>query len=144
MGLLHCQQHASETSRHEWGRERTLAKLVSQPPLKIAVAGCSGLIGKRHCQHVAPSPSTQLVAIVDPSPGCAETATLHHAVLYSSVQESLSSPHQAEAAVVCTPSYTHVPVSQALLQAGIHILREKRIRTTVGSAKKLLEVAEQP
>jgi predicted dehydrogenase len=115
---------------------------VSQTPLKIAVVGGSGLIGKRHCQHVASNPSTKLIAIVDPSPGGPDIAKLHNCTLYPSIQELISSRHKPEAAIVCTPNHTHVPLSKVLAQAGIHILCEKPISTTVESATELLEVAK--
>jgi predicted dehydrogenase len=118
--------------------------MVSQPnPLKVAVVGGSGLIGKRHCQHVDSNPSTQLIAIVDPSPGGPEIAKLHSTMLYSSIQELISSPLKPDAAIVCTPNHTHVALSKELAQAGIHVLCEKPISTTIESAKDLLEVAEK-
>jgi predicted dehydrogenase len=115
---------------------------VSQTPLKIAVVGGSGLIGKRHCQHVASNPSTKLIAIVDPSPQGPDIAKLHNCTLYPSIQELISSRHKPEAAIVCTPNHTHVPLSKELAQAGIHILCEKPISPTVESATELLEVAK--
>lgn len=116
---------------------------VSQSSLTIAVVGGSGLIGKRHCQHVASNTSTKLIAIVEPSPDGPEVAKLHNCLLYSSIQELISSAQKPEAAIVCTPNHTHVPISKELVQAGIHVLCEKPISTTIESAKELLEVAER-
>jgi predicted dehydrogenase len=121
-----------------------LAVMSSSPsPLKIAVIGGSGLIGKRHCQHVASNASTQLIAVVDPSPSGLEIAKLHNTTLYSTTQELIYSPHKPEAAIVCTPNHTHVPLSKELAQAGIHILCEKPISTMVETAKQLIEVAKE-
>ena len=114
-----------------------------QRPLKVAVVGGSGLIGKRHCQHVASNPSTQLIGIVDPSPDGPEIAKFHNTSLYASIHELISSPDKPEAAIVCTPNHTHVPLSKELARAGIHILCEKPISTTVESAKELLEAAKK-
>jgi predicted dehydrogenase len=50
---------------------------VAPNPLRIAVVGGSGLIGERHCQHVASHPSTALVAVVDPSPTGPDIANLY-------------------------------------------------------------------
>jgi predicted dehydrogenase len=117
--------------------------MSSKTPLKVAVVGGSGLIGKRHCQHVASNPATRLIAIVDPFPGGPDIAKLHNTTLYSSIRELISSPHKPDAAIVCTPNQTHVPLSKELAQAGIHILCEKPISTTIESAKDLLEVAKK-
>lgn len=112
-------------------------------PLKIAVVGGSGLIGKRHCQHVTANSSTELIAIVDPSPAAIEVAKIHATALYSSLPALLESPHKPDAAIVCTPNHTHVPLSVQLLQAGVHVLCEKPISTDVESAKTLIREAEK-
>jgi predicted dehydrogenase len=116
---------------------------ASQQALRIAVIGGSGLIGKRHCQHVSSNPSTTLVAIVDPSPSARETATLHSTTLYPSLAALLASPDRPDAAIVCTPNHTHVPLSAQLAEAGIHILCEKPISTDVETGARLIAIARQ-
>lgn len=116
---------------------------TSQVPLKIAVVGGSGLIGKRHCQHVASNPATQLIAIVDPSPAAAEVAKTHSTALYPTISALLDSPHRPDAAIVCTPNHTHVPLSSQLAEAGVHLLCEKPISTTIASASSLIATAQQ-
>jgi predicted dehydrogenase len=111
-------------------------------PLKVAVIGGSGLIGKRHCQHVSANLSTQLIAIVDPSPSAPETAKLHNVPLYPTIQELISSPHKPDAAIICTPNHTHAPLSKSLAQSGIHILCEKPISSSIESAKEMLNLAK--
>jgi predicted dehydrogenase len=114
-----------------------------QKLLRIAVIGGSGLIGKRHCQHVSSNPSTILVAIVDPSPSALETANFHSTVLYPSIAALLVSPDRPDAAIVCTPNHTHVPLSSQLAEAGIHILCEKPISTDVETGASLIATAQK-
>lgn len=116
---------------------------VAQQALRIAVVGGSGLIGKRHCQHVSSNPSTTLVAIVDPSPSAREIATLHSTTLYPSTAALLASPDRPDAAVVCTPNPSHVPLSSQLAEAGIYILCEKPVSTDVESGAGLIATARQ-
>lgn len=111
--------------------------------LKIAVVGGSGYIGKRHCQHVVKNPSTQLIAIVDPSSAAEETAKLHDVALYSSIQDLLNSSHVPDAAIVCTPNHTHVAISSELARAGVHILCEKPISIDIDSGSSLIREARQ-
>ncbi len=75
--------------------------------IKIAVVGGSGLIGKRHCQHVAESPRADLCAIVDPSPAATGIAVSLKVPLYTSIDALLKSDDKPEAAIVCTPNHTH-------------------------------------
>lgn len=116
-----------------------------QEPVKIAVIGGSGLIGKRHCEHIVKNCSiTQLVAIVDPSEAAIEVATRYNVSLYPTVDELLNSIDKPEAGIVCTPNHTHVPICTQLAQGGIKaILCEKPVSTTIASASRLVEVAEQ-
>ncbi len=115
----------------------------TQPPLKIAVIGGSGLIGKRHCRHISSNPSTQLIAIVDPSPAAEDVARQHATFLYPSISDLLESPNRPDTAIVCTPNHTHVPLSSQLAEAGIHVLCEKPISTDIESAQSLIDVAKK-
>ena len=108
--------------------------------VKIAVVGGSGLIGKRHCQHVAGNPRADFCAIVDPSPAAAEIAASFNVFLYTSIDALLKSDHKPEAAIVCTPNHTHVPISVELAKAGVHLLCEKPISQDVASAERLIDV----
>lgn len=112
-------------------------------PLRIAVVGGSGVIGKRHCQHVSGSSWTELVAIVDPSPAANDVAKTHSTALYRSIPALLESPDRPDAAIVCTPNHTHVPLSMQLVQAGIHVLCEKPISNDNKSAQILISEAKK-
>lgn len=116
---------------------------MNQTPLKVAVVGGSGLIGKRHCQHIVDNPHTQLVAIVDPSPAAESVAGKHGTALYLTVNALLASPQRPDAAIVCTPNHAHVSVSLELAQAGIHILCEKPLSVDLDSARQLINEAQK-
>ena len=46
-----------------------------------------------------------------------------------------------DAAIVCTPNSTHVAVSSDLIKAGVHVLVEKPMSTTIASAQELVDLA---
>lgn len=115
----------------------------NKAPLRIAVIGGSGLIGKRHCQHVALNPSTHLVAIVDPGAAAQDVADTYSAALYPSIEALLKSPDKPDAAIVCTPNHTHVALASQLADAGLHIFCEKPISTTIDSAQALIDTAKK-
>lgn len=113
-------------------------------PLRIAVIGGSGLIGMRHCEHVVKNhPVTKLVAIVDPSEAAVDVARQYNVASYPTIDALLESSDKLDAAIVCTPNHTHVPLCTQLAKNGISILCEKPISTTIESAKTLIEVAEE-
>ena len=117
--------------------------IAEEEQLKIAIVGGSGAIGKRHCQHVSANPAARLVAIVDPSPAAVDVAEQHHALLYPTIEALLDGPDRPDAAIVCTPNHTHVPLASQLAKEGVHVLCEKPISTTVESAQTLVRIAQR-
>ncbi|KAK9784491.1 hypothetical protein SCARD494_12840 [Seiridium cardinale] len=117
--------------------------MTSLPPkIRIAIIG-TGLIGPRHAQAVINSENAELVAIVEPTTAGEQIAATLKAVHYRSANDLIRFSHTVDGAIICTPNHTHVPLSQELSAAGIHILIEKPISTDVSSGKELLSRLEQ-
>lgn len=110
--------------------------MSSSTPIKIAIIG-TGLIGPRHAEAVQKVPGAELACIVDPHPNAQKVAASLGCALYTSVHEMLAAV-KPEAALVCTPNHTHVPVSKELLEGGVHVLCEKPISVDVESGKELV------
>jgi len=115
---------------------------MSTNPLKIAIIG-GGLIGPRHARSVLSNPSTSLVALIDPAPYGPQTASSLSTSHYSSIASLLSSKDRPDAAIICTPNKTHVPLSLELIHAGIHVLVEKPISVSVDEGRLLIEAARE-
>ncbi|KAJ5122439.1 hypothetical protein N7448_003574 [Penicillium atrosanguineum] len=111
--------------------------------LQIAIIG-AGLIGPRHAQSVISNPSTTLSGLVDPSPAAQATATTLGTTYHSTISHLISSPAKPDAAIVCTPNHTHVPIAKELLSAGIHVLLEKPFSDTLETGLSLLEFSKAP
>ncbi|KAL1983813.1 hypothetical protein VTN96DRAFT_9899 [Rasamsonia emersonii] len=111
--------------------------------IKVAIIG-GGLIAPRHAQAVISNPSTELIALVEPSSTGPETAARFNTRHYYSVSALLADEqHKPDAAIVCTPNHTHVAVSQELLAAGVHVLVEKPISNDIDSGRTLVQYAQQ-
>jgi predicted dehydrogenase len=121
------------------------------PHLGILVCG-AGVFGRNHLrvyraleENGAP---IRLAAIVEPDLVRAGAAAADWGVpVFSSVHECLAARFQGElvfgAASVCTPTSTHFEVAQTLLAAGVDVLVEKPIATSVGGATRLIDLAAQ-
>src|SRR5689334_5922158 len=48
-----------------------------------------------------------------------------------------------DASVVCTPAHLHIPIAQRLAEAGIHVLIEKPLSTSLEGVAELVTIAER-
>ncbi|PYI11048.1 oxidoreductase [Aspergillus sclerotiicarbonarius CBS 121057] len=113
------------------------------PVLNIIIIG-AGLIGPRHAQSVLRHPSTNLLALIDPSPTASTTAATLNTLYFPSLSALLSTPDipHPDAAIICTPNHTHVPIALSCLDANIHILLEKPISDSISTALPLLHASK--
>lgn len=113
-------------------------------PVSIVVVG-AGIIGPRHAEAIQKCPSAVLAGLIDLSPATHAVADLFNVPFYTSIAAMLASTSfpKPDAAIVCTPNHTHVTVSQELLAAGIHVLVEKPISTSIDEGKLLVEYAKK-
>jgi len=124
-------------------------------PVRIAVIGFAGVIGRRHTAHVLSNKSAILVAVVDAAPDASEVAAqLAPGVpFYRSVAEMLEAftfkgngkeEQGLEAAIVCTPNAYHVPVALELVDAGMqYLLVEKPLADTKAAGRLLVDHARE-
>lgn len=106
----------------------------------------SGMMGVEHIRNLAITPGAELVAIADPvetSRGWARDALGAKADgvrSYSSAAE-LAAADGIDAVVVASPNHTHRQVLEPLFDAGLHILCEKPLATTIDDARWVVERA---
>ena len=105
---------------------------------RIAVAG-AGYIGQAHIGVALNSPSCVLSAIVDPSPAAVALAVQAGVPLFKSIEDLLAmSP--PDGLVLATPNHLHVPQALQCIDAGLPILLEKPIATSVAEGEQLVRV----
>jgi predicted dehydrogenase len=111
--------------------------------LRVIIVG-AGLIGPRHAQSVISNPSTELVALIDPASSAAHIASQLDTNHFPSIPAMLAAIPKPDAAIICTPNHTHVPIATKLLTHDIHVLIEKPLSDSLESAKALLAFARRP
>ncbi len=109
-------------------------------PLRAAVIG-SGYLGRFHAQKYAAIADVELVAVVDNNPERArvvakEVQTDH----LTDFKEVLP---RVDMVSVVTPTFTHFPIANACLAAGVHVLVEKPITLSLEEADGLVEMADR-
>ena len=107
--------------------------------LGIAVIG-AGAIGRTHVETLARAQGLHLSALVDPMPAAAAyAASLGVPCLPDA--GALVASGLAQAAIVATPTETHLPITATLLRAGLPVLLEKPVAESLDSALALIKVA---
>jgi predicted dehydrogenase len=114
----------------------------------VLVCG-AGAFGRNHLRVYRTleqeAPPVRLAAIVEPDPARAAAAAEGTVPVYPSLAECLAARQRGEiafdAASVCTPTSAHFNATKTLLEAGVDVLVEKPIATTVLEATQLIDLA---
>lgn len=106
---------------------------------RIAIAGV-GLIGVAHMAVAQASQTCTLSAFVDPFPAAMDVAARAGVPLYTSLEELLEND-RPDGVILATPNHLHVPQALQCIAAGVPVLVEKPIATTVAEGAQLLKAA---
>ena len=106
--------------------------------IRAAVIG-AGYLGRFHAQKWATLPGCRLVAIADPSDEARAAVGAELNVAARSDWRTLIGA--VDAVSIATPTPLHHEIARACLDAGIHVLVEKPITTTVEEARDLIAAA---
>ena len=109
--------------------------------LRVAIAG-SGFIGGVHARS-AKLAGGRLVGVSASSPErAADAASALGAERAFATSEELVEAADVDVVHICTPNHLHVPLAEAALAAGKHVICEKPLATDVAGAERLVASAE--
>jgi scyllo-inositol 2-dehydrogenase (NADP+) len=125
-----------------------MSSTSSQPAsnaLRVAIIGY-GLAGAVfHAPLVASTPGMAVAAIVTNNPQ--RQAQARHdfptASILSSTEELWRDPSRYDLVVVATPNRAHVPLGLAALNAGLPVVIDKPLATSVADAEQLIEASKR-
>lgn len=108
----------------------------------------TGMMGVEHLNNLALTPGAVVTALADPvdtSLGWAKGALGDRAEGVQSFDsaEALAKSGLVDAVIVATPNFTHRAVLEPLFDAGLHILCEKPLATTIEDARRIVDRAAQ-
>jgi predicted dehydrogenase len=109
-------------------------------PLRVAIAG-AGFIGAVHARS-ARLTGARVVGISASTPSRSEEAAraLGAERAFASSEELVSSP-DVDVVHICTPNHLHLPLAEAALAAGKHVICEKPLATDLAGARRLVDAA---
>lgn len=109
-------------------------------PLRCAVIGV-GYLGKFHAQKYAKMDGCELVAVVDSREEVARAVA--EPLGCRAVTDFRELFGQVDAVSIVVPTQAHHAVCMEFLQAGVHVLVEKPMTTTLAQADELIALADQ-
>lgn len=109
-------------------------------PLRAGVVG-AGFFGRLHAQKLAAIPGVTLAAIADPhGPAASEAAAKFGCAAVASWRDLIG---KVDVVSVASPASTHAEAAIGLLGAGVHVLVEKPIATSLAGADAMLYMARE-
>ncbi|MDZ4762173.1 MAG: Gfo/Idh/MocA family oxidoreductase [Alphaproteobacteria bacterium] len=115
--------------------------------LRLGIVG-AGMMAREHIRNIRLVDDARVVALADPvasslAAALAETGAGTGEVATFGNVEAMLRGAELDAVIVSTPNFTHRSVLQPLLAAGVHILCEKPICTTIEDARWVVAQADR-
>ncbi len=110
------------------------------PKLRTAVVGV-GYLGRFHAQKYAALEQAELVAVCDTNEEAARRVAgeLHT----RAIDDFRTLPGEVDAVSIVVPTQKHYEVAKHFLEAGIHVLLEKPITSTLEQGRELVALARE-
>jgi predicted dehydrogenase len=107
----------------------------------MLVVGGGGM-GARHLNKLAMMPGVELVGLADPDLATQGTVTAIGLPHYTSLADALGNG-RVDGICIASPTPTHHGLALEALEAGVHVLVEKPIATTLAEADDMIEAARR-
>jgi predicted dehydrogenase len=109
------------------------------PPVRVVVVG-AGHLGRYHLEKFQAHPQARLVGVVDTDSVAREQAMQRFGIRGGTCAADFAA--QADAAIVATPTASHLAVGSDCLHLGLHVLMEKPLAATAAQAQTLVQLAK--
>lgn len=110
--------------------------------VRFGIVG-AGMMGREHIRNLLLFPGAKLTALADPTPASLDSAVreARSEVARFETAEALAASGFVDAVIVAAPNFTHRAVLAPLFAAGLHILCEKPLGTTLEDARWAVAMA---
>ena len=122
------------------------AHLNHTAPINVAVVGV-GVFGRNHARlyrQLQQENLVRLVGVVDPDTARADSiAREFDCRAFGSIEQMLTTHNEVEAASVAVPTCLHLEAARTLIEAGIDVLIEKPLASSLAEADELIALAKK-
>lgn len=109
-------------------------------PLRIAIVGCGAIAELGHLPGALVCPQVRVTTLIDRDEDRARRLAKQFGVPHVATEIAAAADH-AEAAVVALPPHLHRGAAETLFAAGLHVLMEKPLATTVADCDAMVAAA---
>ena len=111
--------------------------------IRVGVAGM-GFIGPVHIEALRRNPGIEVVSILHPDPAeaKAKAESLSIEKYYTDFDELIANDN-LDSVHICTPNFLHYEMAKKALEAGLHVVCEKPLSTTIEEAQALVALAKE-
>ncbi len=109
-------------------------------PVRVGVVGV-GHLGRHHARLLAANPHATLVGVADRDPGRA--ATVADATGTTALTDHRQLIGRVDAVSIAVPTVDHAAVAHDFIAAGVHVLVEKPMTSTLAEAESLIAAADR-
>jgi predicted dehydrogenase len=111
-------------------------------PLRIGILSVAHLHADSYVENLRRSPGVTLIGLADDDRARADQfAAAHGTRAFASVDALLA--EQPDAVIVCSENARHAPLVLAAAEAGVHVLCEKPLATTLADAQAMIAACER-
>jgi predicted dehydrogenase len=112
--------------------------------VRIGVVGI-GVIGHFHCKNILKenSPEFCLAAVCNRTKAKAKAAGGEFSVPFFTDPQKMFESGLVDAVIIATPHYWHAPLIIRAARAGLHVMAEKPLASTVGPAKAAIQECQK-
>lgn len=116
---------------------------MTHTPFRVGIIGTGGIARAQHLPGWRNIPNVNIVAVADINKAAASATAMEFGVphVFGDFEELLKL--DLDAVDVCTPNLSHVPIVQAALEAGKHVICEKPLAVTAREVRRMGELADR-
>ena len=113
-------------------------------PIRIAIIGAGKVADFHHVPAIRLDDRAELVAICDPDEKLLAQRAEEWSVSKTTADyQKIADDPDIDAVIVCTPNFTHHPITLACAAGGKHIMCEKPLGVNSGEAREMFEAARE-
>lgn len=111
---------------------------MAHQPLRVGLVG-AGTIAQSHAAAATTRPDVTITAVADPDRGAADRLAAGCGAAVYPDHATMLRAGGLDAAVIAVPHALHAPITRDAAAAGLHVLVEKPVATTVADATAMIE-----